>query len=62
MFGITSLSMHEHSGRKHKKRPVLVYYYHLNRKNDESMKLLTTGVKNLSHGIDSKGKFQKRFV
>lgn len=45
-----------------KKRSVLVYYYHLNRKNDESMKLLTTGVKNLSHGIESKGKFQKRFV
>lgn len=26
------------------------------------MKLLTTGVKNLSHGIESKGKFQKGFV
>lgn len=49
-------------GGKIKKRPELVYYYHLNRKNDESMKLLTTGVENLSHGIDSKGKFQKRFV
>lgn len=44
------------------KSAVLVYYFHLNRKNDEAMKLLTTGVKNLSHGIESKGRFQKRFV
>lgn len=39
--------MHEHTGRKQKKSGVLVYYYHFNRKYDEAMELLTTGVKKL---------------
>ena len=49
-------------GGNKKKSGVLVYYYYFNRKYDEAMDLLPTGVKNFSHGIESKGKFQKGFV